>query len=472
MPGADPAGPRSAGIRYPTTVGLAIRCFLGNVPGQMMRTANRYPSLALALCLGAPILVEGENGWPRWRGPLATGAAPAASPPTQWSETENLKWKVAVPGYGTSTPVLWGDRIFLLTAKASGEQTHATPAAGNPSGTFKPEDTYQFILLCYSRADGSLLWQRIAREEVPHEGHHRDHGFASSSPVTDGEHVYAHFGSRGTYCYDLDGRLVWERDLGDMRTRNAFGEGSSPALHGDILVINWDHEGDDFIVGLDKRTGETRWRQDRDDEPTSWATPLVVEHENRPQVVVNATSKVQSYDLASGEPLWEHGGQTVNVIPSPVAQDGVVYVTSGFKGSALFAIRLGSTGDLSGTDAILWSHNKSTPYVPSPLLYDGLLYLVSGNAGRLSCFDAKTGQAHYEAEQLPGMFGIYASPVAAAGRVYVMGRDGTAVVLKAAPELEVLATSKLDDKVDASLALVDGELFVRGHRHLYCIAER
>ncbi|MCL4180886.1 MAG: PQQ-binding-like beta-propeller repeat protein [Verrucomicrobia bacterium] len=436
----------------------------------MRRTANGYSSLALALCLGAPLLVEAEQGWPRWRGPLATGAAPAASPPLRWSETENLKWKVAVPGFGTSTPVIWGDRVFLLTAKASGKQAEATPAAGNPFGTFKPEDTYQFIVLCYRRADGSLLWQRIVREEVPHEGHHRDHGFASGSPVTDGERLYAHFGSRGVYCLDLDGNLIWERDFGDMETRNAFGEGSSPALHGDTLVINWDHEGEDFIVALDKRTGETRWRRERD-EPTGWATPLVVEHENRAQVIVNATGKVRSYDLASGEVIWECGGQTVNVIPSPVARNGVVYVTSGFRGSALFAIGLGATGDLAGTRSILWSHHKSTPYVPSPLIYEDLLYFVSGNTGMLSCFDAGSGLAHYEAERLPGLFGIYASPVAAAGRVYVMGRDGTAMVLKAGPTLEVLATNKLDDKVDASLALVDGEVFVRGHQHLYCLAE-
>ena len=358
----------------------------------------------------------------------------------------------------------------MLTAKPSGTKPEAKPAAGNPFGSFKPEDQYQFTVLCYNRADGSLRWQRIAREEVPHEGHHRDHGFASASPVTDGEHLYVSFGSRGIYCFDLDGEPVWERDLGEMETRNNFGEGASPALHGDTLVINWDHEGADFIVALDKRTGETRWRKERD-EPTSWATPLIVEHENRPQAIVNATSKVRSYDLASGDVLWELGGQTVNVIPSPVAQDGVVYVTSGFRGSALFAIRLGASGDLEGTESILWSHDKSTPYVPSPLLYENLLYLVSANSSRFSCFDAKTGKAHYEAEPLPGLFGIYASPVAAAGRVYVMGRDGTAVVLKPGPELEVLATNKLDDKVDASLALVDRELFVRGHQYLYCIAE-
>jgi outer membrane protein assembly factor BamB len=359
--------------------------------------------------------------------------------------------------------------VFVLTANAAGK-TAETPAAGGPFGGFEPQDTFQFIVLCYNRADGALRWQKVVREEVPHEGHHRDHGFASASPVTDGQHVFAHFGSRGLYCLDMEGTVIWEQDFGDMETRNNFGEGTSPALHGDTLVVNWDHEGTDFIVALDKRTGETRWRKERD-EPTNWSTPLMVEHGNRVQVIVNATDKVRAYDLATGQVIWECGGQTVNAIPSPVAQDGVVYVTSGFKGSALFAIRLDGSGDVAGTESVLWSHNKSTPYVPSPLLYQDRLYFVSGNTGMLSCFDARTGEAHYEAERLPDIFGIYASPVAADGRVYVMGRDGTAVVLKAGPELEVMSTNKLDDKVDASLALVDRELFVRGHKHLYCIAE-
>jgi outer membrane protein assembly factor BamB len=435
----------------------------------MTRITETTAFMALASCLAAPLVVDANSHWPRWRGPLATGVAPSADPPTRWSETENLKWKVEIPGFGTSTPVIWGDQVFVLTAKAAGETAEA-PADGGRSGGSRPQDTHQFIVLCYNRADGSLRWQKIVREEVPHEGHHRDHGFASASPVTDGQHVFAHFGSRGLYCLDMDGQVVWEQDFGDMQTRNGFGEGTSPALHGNTLVVNWDHEGTDFIVALDKRTGKTLWRKERD-EPTNWSTPLMVEHGDRVQVIVNGTGKVRAYDLASGDVIWECGGQTVNAIPSPVARDGVVYVTSGFRGSALFAIRLDGTGDVAGTESVLWSHNKSTPYVPSPLLYQDRLYFVSGNTGMLSCFDIGSGEAHYEAERLPDIFGIYASPVAADGRVYVMGRDGTAVVLKDGPELEVLATNKLDDKVDASLALVDRELFVRGHKHLYCIAE-
>ncbi len=243
-----------------------------------------------------------------------------------------------------------------------------------------------------TRADGKVRWQRIAREETPHEGHHRTEGtFASASPVTNGERVYAFFGSRGLYCYDVSGKLLWQEDFGDMKIKMTFGEGSSPALHGETLVVTWDHEGESFIVALDKRTGKPRWKQSRA-EQTSWATPLIVEHGGQTQVIAAATAKIRSYDLADGRLIWECGGLTQNVIPTPVAADGVVYVTSGFRGAALMAIKLGRTGDLTESDAILWSYKKNTPYVPSPLLYGNKLYLLSGNTETLSCFDVKTGK--------------------------------------------------------------------------------
>lgn len=433
---------------------------------------------------------DAQQFWPQWRGPLATGVAPLANPPLEWSETKNVKWKVKLPGFGTSTPIIWGDRVFILTAVPSGKKVEAkpseTPAAasasanpgegGRPPGrgfgrAEKPTEAYQFTVLCLDRKTGKTLWQKVAREEVPHEGHHKDHGFASASPVTDGKHLLAYFGSRGLYCFDLDGNLKWEKDFGDMQTKNSFGEGSSPALFGNTVVVVWDHDGDDFIVALDKTTGKELWRTPRNDD-TGWSSPLVIENGGMPQVVVNATRKVRSYDLMTGKQVWECAGQTANAIPSPVATADTVYLTSGFRGSALFALRCDRTGDLTGTDAIRWSYNKNTPYVPSPLLVDDLLYLVTGNNPILSCFDAKSGKPHFEGERLEGVFGIYASPVAAKDRVYVVGREGTCLVLKQGPKLEILATNKLDGKTDASLALAGNELFVRGHQNLYCIAEK
>ncbi len=454
-------------------------------------------SIALSFCLQAAE-PGGASHWPQWRGPIASGEAPNAKPPTAWGEDRNIKWKVQLPGFGNSTPVIWGDCIYLATAITEADPATATEAiapaqpapdaaptqggdgnrrrrAGGGGGGFRseaPKGKTKFALLALDRGTGKIVWQKTAREEVPHEGHHRDGSFASASPLVDGERIYVSFGSRGLYCYDLEGNLKWEKDLGDMQTRNAFGEGASPALHGDVLVLNWDHEGEDFVVALDKKTGVEKWRQKRD-EPTSWSTPLVVVHEGKPQVVISATNRVRSYDLATGEQVWEASGRTGNVIPTPVASFGMVYAISGFRGAALLAIKLGASGVVDGTDAIAWKHGKSTPYVPSPLLVGERLYFLSGNNALLSCFNAKTGQPYYEAHRLSELGGgVYASPVAAGGHVYIVGRDVKAVALKTTDQPEVVSVNVLNDRVDASPAIAGNEIYIRGHQNLYCIAEK
>jgi outer membrane protein assembly factor BamB len=445
---------------------------------------------------------EAKENWPQWRGPLASGVAPDANPPIKWSETENVKWKVKLPGFGNSTPIIWEDRIFIATAisepsesasaavpaPADPAEAASAPGAGNEErgrrrrgggggggGGFRseaPKTNTKFVLMALDKGTGKILWQKTARETVPHEGHHRDGSFASGSPVTDGKHIYVSFGSHGIFCYDFEGNLKWQKDLGDMRTRNAFGEGASPALHGDTLVVNWDHEGEDFVVALDKATGNERWRQKRD-EPTSWSTPLVLEHEGKAQVIVSATNRVRSYDLATGKELWDVGGMTGNVIPTPVSAFGMVYPISGFRGAALLAIKLGASGTLENSDAIAWKHNKSTPYVSSPLLVGERLYFLAGNNGLLSCFNARTGQPYFEAERLNELgAGVYASPVAAGQHVYIIGRDGKAAVLKIADKPEIVAANTLEDRIDASPAIVKNEMFLRGHQFLYCIAEK
>jgi outer membrane protein assembly factor BamB len=386
-----------------------------------------------------------------------------ANPPVTWSETNNVRWKTKLPGAGTATPIVWEDQIFILTAIPTGKKTETKPGAAG--------EVYRFDVLSYSRKDGKLQWQKTAREEAPHEGHHQNHGFASASPVTDGEYLLAYFGSRGLHCYDLNGNLKWSKDFGHMQTKMGFGEAASPALHGNTVVINWDHEGDDFIVGLDKRTGKELWRTARD-EKTGWSTPLIVEHAGSWQVVVNATDKVRSYDLTTGKELWSCAGQTANAIPTPVGAGDTVYITSGFRGAALFAIGLGRTGDLAGTDAIRWTHNKNTPYVPSPLLAGDLIYIVKGNDAILSCIDRRNGTPFFEAERLAGLREIYASPVSTKDKVYVLGRDGTCLVLKRGPQLEIVATNKLPDKTDATPALVGDEIILRGQDYLYCIGEK
>ncbi len=442
-----------------------------------------------AIC-ACDAVAAAEANWPQWRGPLATGVAPDANPPVTWSETNNLKWQVALPGEGSATPIIWGNRVFIEAAIPTGRRLE--PATGGPAapppadapqnppprrggrgmGGGKPTELYQFVLLCLDRQTGKTLWQKIAREEVPHEGVMPNEGnFAAYSPVTDGERVYAYFGSRGLYCYDMDGKLEWTNNLGKMRIRMGFGEGGSPTLFQDTLVINWDNEADSFITAFNKRDGKQLWKIPRE-EKTSWATPLVVNGAGKPQVVTSATSRIRSYDLATGELLWECAGMTQNEIPSPVAGDGIIYCISGFQGSSLLAIRLGRTGNLTGTDAIAWSYKKNTPYVPSPLLYEGRLYFFKVNDSILTCCNAKTGQVLIDAQPIEALKGVYASPVGAAGRVYMAGRNGAVVVLKSADTLEVLATNRLDDRFDASPAAVGKELFLRGKTSLYCLAEK
>jgi outer membrane protein assembly factor BamB len=431
-----------------------------------MRSFHAVSGLLLFIGANAFSDSPAEKFWPQWRGPLANGVAPHADPPLTWSETNNIKWKLAIPGEGDATPIVWGNRVFVLSAIPSA----AEPAGGANGPAINK--TFRFTVICVDRASGKILWQKVARETAPHEGRQENNTFASASPVTDGKLLWAFFGSRGLHCYDLDGNLKWEKDFGLMKTKMGFGEGASPAVSGDTLVINWDHEGDDFIAAFDKTTGKELWRQPRD-EATGWSTPLIVEFNGQKQVVVNATGKVRSYDLSTGKELWSCGGQTMNAIPSPVTQGDVVFVTSGFRGNALQAIRLGRTGDLTGTDAIAWSRNKSTPYVPSPLLTGDFLYLISGTDAMLSCFETKTGEPLFERERLEGLRGVYASPVSAGDRVYVLGREGACVVLKKGLKPEVLTVNKLaDTRSDASIALVEKDLLLRTGHNLYCISDK
>lgn len=471
-------------------------------------------SALTAFALGASFTLwaksDADKNWPQWRGPFQNGVAPSADPPTTWSESQNIRWKVALPGSGNATPIIWDDKIFIQAAIPTGKRGEAAktepnrPPGGPPPGGPAPDgkgpgpggpppgergprgpgggrgrmggppptEIEQFVLICIDRKTGKTLWQQVAKEELPHEGFREGDGsFASPSGLTDGKNVYAYFGSHGLYCYDMSGKLLWSQDLGKMRIALGFGEGSSPTIYKDALIVNWDNEDGSFITALDKNTGKTLWKEKRD-ERTSWATPLIVEHGGKTEVVTAATGKIRSYDVSNGKLLWECGGLTRNVIPSPVADSDKVYCISGFQGSSLLAIKLGGSGDLTGSDSIAWTYKKSTPYVPSPLLYDGKLYFYAVNNGRLSCLDSKSGQVLIDAETLDELSGVYASPLGAAGRVYLPGRNGVTIVLKDSDKVEKLASNKLDDKFDASPSAVGKELFLRGRVNLYCIAEK
>jgi outer membrane protein assembly factor BamB len=397
---------------------------------------------------------EAQRNWPEWRGPLGTGEAPLATPPREWDGTKNIAWKVAIPGVGKSSPVIWNDLVVLTTAVPKDDS---------------PEPELEWTVLAYGRSKGDLRWKRVVKTAKPHEGHHKDGTFASGSALTDGKRVYAFMGSRGLYALDFKGTVLWQKDLGLMRTRNGFGEGSSATVYDTTLVVTWDHEEADFVAAFDSATGKELWRQTRD-EPTTWATPHVVVHSGKPQVVVNGTNRLISYDLKTGETVWQTAGTTLNVIPSPVSANGIVYAMAGFRGNSLKAIKLADAkGDVTGTPAVAFTYDKDTPYVPSPLLYKGGLYFLKSNSGILTQLDAATGAVRYM-QRLDATPNVYASPVGANGLVYIVGREGTTVVLEAGNDFKVVATNVLDEPIDASPAAVDKELYVRGTKHLYRIS--
>jgi outer membrane protein assembly factor BamB len=409
----------------------------------------------LGLCQFSELARAGD--WGHWRGD-GNGVAVDAKPPVSWGEEKNVKWKVEIPGSGSGSPVVWGDKVFVVSG---------VPVQGGRRGDL------EFTLFCFDRISGKLQWKRVAITAAPHEATHSTNNFAPGSPCTDGKHVYAHFGSRGLYCYTMEGERVWSRnDFGKMQARNQFGEGSSPTLSGDTLLLPWDHEGPSALYAINKLTGQTIWKAERD-EPTCWATPLVVEVEGQKQVVMNGQTCARSYDLETGRELWRCGGQTQRPVASAVAGHGLVFVGSGFRGSFLAAFRPDGSGDIEGSDHVFWSVDRDTPDIPSPLLSGDRLYFFKAKSGILSCLDAKTGTPHYSAVRVPDLDGaIYASPIAANGFVYLTDRNGTTVVIRDADQFEVVAANSVGETVDATPAPVDGELFIRGERHLFCISAK
>lgn len=431
--------------------------------------------LALAAMIALPAHGKSprdERYWAQWRGPLDTGVATKANPPTTWGENKNVKWKVPVPGFGHSSPIVWKDRIYLTAALPHGEPV--PPPVGVRPGAhnniLKVRQT-KFVVAALDRTTGKTVWKKTVRDSLPHESRHDTGSYASASPITDGERIYAFFGSNGLFALDLKGKVVWEKDLGDMHTKHGHGEGASPTLFGDTLVVNWDHEGDSFIVAFNKKTGKQIWRNERD-EPTSWSSPHVVVHEGKPQVVVSAANRIRSYDLITGKLIWECGGLSHNVVAGPVSQKGLVICGSSYEKQAILGITLeGAQGDLTGGDNVAWMKRRDTPYVPALLLYNGLVYFHRHYQGVFTCLKATTGETVYARTRLSAIRNVYASPVAAQGRIYITSLDGQTIVFSAGETPEALGLNSLDDSFSASAALVDNEIILRGDRSIYCIAE-
>jgi outer membrane protein assembly factor BamB len=445
---------------------------------QNLAMFSRIVRIALLIVSATVISVSAQSragdSWPHWRGPSHTGVA-SGRVPLAWSDSSNVRWKTEIPGRAFSTPVAVGDRLFLTTAIPTG--TKAAEPAGDrggrgPGGGVAAGEEHRFDVLAVDRASGKILWQRTATTVRPHEGYHHLYGsFASNAPATDGQRVYAFFGSRGLYVYDLQGKPLWQKDLGlKMAMRLAFGEGSGAVVHGGRVYLQFDHQHEGFVVALNAADGKEVWRAPRM-ENSSWSTPLVVEHNGARQLVVTADTKVKAYDVDTGKVVWEVAGLGTNPIPQPVQAGDTVLVMSGYRNPRLMAIRLGRTGDLTGTDAVVWETTRGTSYTASPALHDNRLYVIADN-GMLSVFNAATGEPHYLQTRLPKPYNFKASPLVADGRVYLATEEGDVVVVKAGNTFEVLATNTLTDQsFIASPIALGSDLFLRSRTHLFRIAE-
>ena len=438
---------------------------------------KNYVSLALWCLLVVPCQSQQANtnpetNWPQWRGPSGNGVASDANPPTQWGPTQNIRWRTALPGRGHSTPVVWDDFVFVTAAVPVGPRL-PPKTSGRPGAhdNLPIDSEHRFVVIAIHRDDGKVIWEKTVHQAVPHEGGHNTASLASASPVTDGKHVYAFFGSYGLVCLDLAGEVVWQKQLGKMHSKHGHGEGASPTMHKNTLLVNWDHEEQSFVVAINTANGQEIWRKDRT-EVTSWSSPLIVQHDGITQAIVCGTNRVRSYDLSNGDVIWECGGMSANIVATPVSADGILYVGSSYEKRAFMAINLtGAKGDITGSDQVLWSKTRGTPYVPSPLLYDGALYFLTHYQNVITRVSAKSGNDEPGAMRLGELGNIYASPVGAGGHVYITDLDGVTQVITNTEIPRTIAVNRVGESISASAAIAGDHLFLRGDLHLFCVGQ-
>jgi len=428
-----------------------------------------------SLLLSSNVLAE--TNWPQFRGPGA-GVAEDAILPSAWSTTENVAWKVAIPGRAWSSPIVWGEKIFVTSAIGAGDTEEPKKGLYLGGNRDKPSDkTHRWVVYCLDFNSGRILWERTAHTGVPQQPVHIKNTYASETPVTDGERVYAYFGNVGLFCYDMDGKELWSKQLGSFKTVYNWGTAASPVLHQDRLYIVNDNEEQSFLVALDKTTGEQIWRVDRY-EKGNWATPYIWENQQHTELVIPGKNKTRSYDL-DGKLLWELGGMSSIVIPTPFSGHGLLYIASGYVGDKkrpLFAVRPGAQGDItlaagqSSNEYIAWSHPQGGPYNPSPILYGDYLYVLY-DRGLLGCYDAHTGKEIYAARRIAsGANAFTVSPWANDGKLFCLSEDGDTFVIQAGPEFKLLATNKLGEMCMATPATLRSSLIIRTISKLYRIA--
>jgi outer membrane protein assembly factor BamB len=427
-------------------------------------------------------VVAAPGNWPSFRGAFASGVADGQLPPTTWDvdKAGPRLWKTPIPGLGHSCPIVWGDRVFLTTAVSSDPKSEFKPGLYGAGTSASDTTKHSWRVYCLDKRSGKVLWERTACEGVPKLKRHIKSSHANPTPATDGKHLVVSFASEGLYCYDLDGKLLWQRDLGlfDAGAFNdpdlQWGAASSPVLYKGLVFIQCDRQKDSFLTAYDADTGKPVWTTPRD-EPPSWGTPTVVEGPRRAELVANGTNYVRGYDPLTGKELWRLGPNAQITVPAPVASDGLIYVTSGYRPiQPIYAVWAGATGDLSlqvaaeSSDQVAWSKKRGGPYLPTPLLYRGHLYTCSNN-GLVACYEARTGKQVYQ-ERLGDTGGYTASPVAADGRLYFTSEEGEVSVVKAGPTFEVLAVNKLGDVCLATPAIGDGRMFFRTQHAVLGIA--
>jgi outer membrane protein assembly factor BamB len=435
---------------------------------------SRSLSPSLVLLAGLVATGRADNNWPQFRGSRSLGtAADAPSLPETWSTTQNVVWKTDIPGRGWSSPVVWGDRIFVTAVISEGKTEEARKGLYIGGERMKPPtDVHLWKVYCLDFQTGSIRWETTAHKGVPEGTRHIKNSYASETPVTDGERLYAYFGNLGLYCYDLDGKELWSRKLGTYKTRFGWGTAASPVLYKDRLYVVNDNEEHSFLVCLDKKTGSEIWRVDRD-EKSNWATPFVWENERRTELITSGTKKVRAYDL-DGKLLWELKGMSQITIPTPFAADGLLYIASGYVMNPLrpvYAIRPGAAGDISLKEGetsnafIAWSYKAAAPYNPSPLVYGDYFYVLR-DRGLFSCYDAKTGKPLYTDQRL-GASAFTSSPWAYNGKVFCLSEGGDTIVIQAGPEFKLLGKNRLEELCLATPAIAHGSLIVRTETKLY-----
>jgi outer membrane protein assembly factor BamB len=419
-----------------------------------------------------------NDRWPQFRGPQSLGVADDPSLPDTWSPTQNVAWKTDIPGSGWSSPVVWGDRVFVTSVLTEGDTEKPRKGLYFGGERKAPDAPHHWMVYCVDWKTGKIKWQREAHKAIPMFSRHLKNTFASETPVTDGERIYAYFGNLGLFCYDMDGKLLWKKEFEPVKTRYGWGTAASPILYKDRLYIVNDNDTKAFMVAFDKKTGQQVWRIDRD-EGSNWATPYIWENELRTEIITPGTRKIRSYDL-NGKLLWELGGMSSISIPTPFSKFGMVYISSGYvmdNVRPVYAIKPGASGDISlkagetSNKHISWYLPQGGPYNPTPVVYGDYYYTLL-DRGFFTCHDAKTGKEIYGKQRIDPAAGAFtSSPWAYNGKLFCLSEDGDTFVIQAGPEYKLVGKNSLDEMCMATPAIVKGSLIIRTESKLYRITK-